>query len=526
MGERGNPSRWTAVSSFALISVLALAALYLPRRTVPAPPPQLVPAMRPFGPMVALWVSTQDRKLRLAQQPDIEIAADDGVPADVVVDTRKTYQSIVGFGAAITDASAWLIQNRLNDVQRRALLHELFGPPPGLNLNMARLTIGSSDFSRQQFTLDDVPFGQVDPQLQHFNVAANLPDLIPTVREVLAVNPGLQIIASPWSAPAWMKTSATLIGGSLLEPYESTYAQYLLKYVDTYRNYGIPIFALTLQNEPGFVPVTYPGMELSAEQRVRIIAQYLGPALASRKQQTRILGWDHNWSDPDQPLNVLADPSARRYIDGIAWHCYQGSPSVQTQVHRAYPRKDAYITECSGGDWASSINGELLWFARDLLLGGLRNWARGVIYWNLALDEHHGPHFGGCDTCKGMVTIDSQTGAVSRNDYYYAFAHFSRFVLPGAVRVSSSSKIKGLANVAFRNADDGSIVLVLVNGKTEAQHVAVVQDQTHFQYTLPPQSVATFVWGGEQREPLWRRLYQHVFEQAPEPAPTTSADHG
>ena len=328
MGEAGNRSRWTAVSSFALISVLALAALYLPRRISPAPPPQVIPAMRLFGPAVELWVSTQDRKLQLAQQPDIEITADDGAPADVVIDTGKTYQSIVGFGAAMTDSSAWLIQNRLSPTQRYDLLHELFGPPPGLDLNMLRLTIGGSDFSLQQYTLDDLPFGQVDPGLQHFNVAANLPDLIPTVREALAVNPELRIVASPWSAPAWMKTSANLIGGTLLEPYESTYAQYLLKYVDTYRSYGIPIFALTVQNEPGFVPVTYPGMELSAGQRARIIAQYLGPALASRTPKTRILGWDHNWDEPDQPLGVLADPDASPYIDGIAWHCYQGNPSA------------------------------------------------------------------------------------------------------------------------------------------------------------------------------------------------------
>src|SRR6185437_521878 len=240
MGERGNPPRWTTVSSFVLLSVLALAALYLPRRTVPAPPPRIVPAMHPFGPAVESWVSTQDRKLRLAQQPDIEITADDGAPADVVVDTGKTYQSIVGFGAALTDSSAWLIQNRMNALQRHDLLQELFGPPPGLNLNMMRLTVGASDFSLQQYTLDDLPFGQVDPDLQHFNTAANLRDLIPTVREALAVNPGLRIVASPWSAPAWMKTSANLIGGTLLEQYESTYAQYLLKYVDTYRSYGIP----------------------------------------------------------------------------------------------------------------------------------------------------------------------------------------------------------------------------------------------------------------------------------------------
>ncbi len=511
MGESKGIPRWMAISSVALITVFALVALHVSSRPAPTPAPPIAPATHPLGPVVQLWLSTQDRRLRLARQPDIEVTADEASPVDVVIDTHKTYQSIVGFGAALTDASAWLIQSRLSEQQRGTLLRELFGPPPGLNFNMARLTIGASDFSLQSYTLDDLPTGDVDPQLLHFNVAANLRDVIPTVREALAVNPQLRIIASPWSAPAWMKTSANLIGGTLFEQFESTYAQYLVKYVDTYRSYGIPIFALTLQNEPGFVPVTYPGMELPATVRARIIAQYLGPALASRKPRTLILGWDHNWDEPEQPLSVFADSDAARYTDGIAWHCYRGSPIAQSRVHRAFPGKDTYITECSGGDWESSKNGELLWFARDLLLGGLRNWARGVVYWNLVLDEQYGPHFGGCDTCKGVVTIDSRTGAVSRNDEYYAFAHFSRFVLPGAVRVRSTATGNGIDNVAFQNASGGSVVLVVVNSKTDARRVSVSQDNTSFQYTLPPQSVATFVWSPDQTENAWTRLIHRAF---------------
>ena len=498
MDERDGGSRWVVIASLLVLAVFTLATAYWSRPRAPGAKPAVTRAPLPAKPGIELWLSTADRRLRLARQPDIETSAHETSPADVVIDIHKTYQSIVGFGAALTDASAWLIQNKLDEGQRSALLHELFGPPPGLNLNMTRLTIGASDFSLQQYTLDDLPPGEVDPTLQHFNVTSNLLDVIPTVREALAIDPQLRIIASPWSAPAWMKTSANLIGGELLEQYESTYADYLVKYVDTYRRYGIPIFALTLQNEPGFEPVTYPGMDLPASTRARIVAQYLGPALARRKPRTRILEWDHNWDDPQQPLSVLADPAAARYIDGVAWHCYRGSPGAQSQVHRAFPNKDAYITECSGGDWASSENGELLWFARDLLVGGLRNWARGVVYWNLALDEQYGPHFGGCATCKGLVVIDSRTGAVSRNDEYYAFAHFSRFVLPGAVRVRSSATGKGIANVAFQNASGGSVVLVLVNSDTLARGVSVMQDATRFHYTLPARSVATFVWNPDQ----------------------------
>jgi glucosylceramidase len=506
MDERKPAFSWMAIASIVLITLLALVALYVPRREHFAVRAEVTLTPLPATNTVRLWLSTADRRLRLVQQPDIAMSAGESSPADVVIDIHKTYQSIVGFGAALTDSSAWLLQDKMSESQRSALLLEMFGPPPNLNMNMMRLTIGASDFSLQPYTLDDLPFGQVDPALQHFNVAANLLEVIPTVSEILSVNPQLRIIASPWSAPAWMKDSENLIGGALLPQFESTYADYLVKYLDTYRGYGIPIFALTLQNEPGFIPVTYPGMALPAATRTRLIAQYLGPALANRRPKTRILEWDHNWDEPEQPLSVLADPDAARYIDGVAWHCYSGSPYAQSKVHRAYPKKDAYITECSGGDWESSKNGELLWFTRDLLLAGLRQWARGVVYWNLALDEQHGPHSGGCDACKGVVTIDSHTGEVSRNDEYYAFAHFSRFVLPGAVRVGSSETDKGLDNVAFQNTSDGSIVLVMVNSNTSTRRVSVVQGQTGFQYALPPESVATFVWNPDQADAWIRRV--------------------
>lgn len=526
MKEGQGTSGRTAIALVALLSVCALAALRVPLRLPAAPVLQLPLAMR-TGPAVELWLSTQDRRLRLARQPDIPISVSPPTgAADIVIDTSRTFQSIVGFGAAMTDSSAWLIRNRLNSWQRMAFLREMFGPPPGLNLNLLRVTIGASDFSLQPYTLDDLPAGQVDAGLAHFNLAANLEYLIPTLREVLAVNPELRLIATPWSAPAWMKNNGSLIGGTLLAQYESVYAQYLVKYVDAMRGQGIAIWALTVQNEPAFQPLTYPGMALPADARARIIGQYLGPALANRSTRPLILGWDHNWDDPAQPLAVLGDADARSYLDGIAWHCYVGDPAAQSRVHRAWPRKDAYVTECSGGDWESAKNGELLWFARDLLLGSLRNWARGVVYWNLALDENHGPHYGGCDNCKGMVTIDSHSGAVSRNDEYYAFAHYSCFVLPGAVRVWSTDTGPDLHNVAFRNAEDGSLVLVVTNGAKAEHAVGVEQGQLHFQYTMPPESVATFTWNPDYATETWEQRARRLLEHALHPAGPDAARDG
>ncbi|WP_329741265.1 glycoside hydrolase family 30 protein [Dyella sp. A6] len=509
MHEGGTSPRWMAIALVILLSMGALSALRIPLRLPPAPPLRQLPLTALPGSAIEVWVSTQDRRLQLARQPDIPVAVQAAASADIVIDTRRSYQSIVGFGGALTDSSAWLMQHRMTAAQRAALLRNLFGPPPGLGLNMLRLTIGASDFSRKPYTLDDMPAGQVDPELQHFNIAADLRNVVPTLRELLDDDPELRIVASPWSAPAWMKTSANLIGGTLLPQYESVYAQYLVKYVDAFRGLGIPIWGLTLQNEPAFEPVTYPGMLLPADMRARIIGQYLGPALAAREPQTHILAWDHNWDAPAQPLSVLADPGAARYIRAVAWHCYAGDPTAQTQVHSAYPGKGVYVTECSGGDWASAEGGELLWFAQDLLLGSLRNWARGVIYWNLVLDEQHGPHDGGCGNCRGLVTVDSKTGEISRNDEYYAFAHYSRFVRPGAVRVWSTATGPGLDNVAFRNADGGSVVLVVTNSTNRPHRVRVQQGKVFFAYTMLPMSVATFEWNPALAAEGWETRLKH-----------------
>jgi glucosylceramidase len=542
VAERHGLPAWTGVAGAGLLALLALLVLVLWNTVSMVSVPLALPPLPQLETPVEVWLSTADRRLLLARQPNVVPEAVGPATAEVVVDLGQHYQTMSGFGAALTDSSAWLLYNRMGSRQREALLRELFGPPPGLNFKLLRLSIGASDFSLHHYTLDDMPAGQVDPQLEHFNLAAAQPAVVPVVRELLAIDPQLRIIASPWSAPAWMKTSANLIGGTLLEQYEPTYAAYLARYVDSMRALGIPIFALTVQNEPAFEPLTYPGMLLSAEARARIIGQYLGPMLAGEASPPVILGWDHNWDEPDQPMTVLSDLDAARDMAGIAWHCYRGSPATQTEVHRAFPRKNVYLSECSSGDWASIRKDRLLWYARDVLMASIKNWAGGLLYWNLALDQRHGPHAGGCDACTGIVTIDTPQSAVvaamrdaathldalradsshgetfdaaldvaddllqhaitlgepaavvHRNVEYYAFAHYSRFVLPGAVRVKSTGSIAGVDSVAFRNADGGKAVLVAINSEPRQQVLAVSQGTLHFDYPLPPYSMATFVW--------------------------------
>jgi len=257
---------------------------------------------------------------------------------------------------------------------------------------------------------------------------------------------------------------------------------------------GVPIFALTLQNEPHFEPEDYPGMRLDPATRARLVATQLGPLIARSGLHTQILEWDHNWDEPASPLAVLIDPAARAQLAGVAWHCYAGTAPAQAVVHDLFPDKDAWFTECSGGEWKPHFAETLPWMVRNVVIASTRAWARGVLMWNLALDENHGPHLGGCSDCRGVVTIDSRTGAVTRNLEYYALAHASRFVRPGAERIESTTAVDEVATVAFRNADDGSLVLLACNSADAARSFTVRQGGRGVDYTLPAHSVVTLVW--------------------------------
>lgn len=440
-----------------------------------------------------MWVTTGDQQKLLSREPDVAFSARDtaGVPT-IAVDDSASYQEMVGFGASITDASAMLV-NRLPPERHEALLRELFHPDSGIGLSFTRLTIGASDFSPRHYSYDDMPRGRRDPTLARFSIDSDRSDRLPVVQRALAINPQLKVMASPWSAPGWMKTSGSLIKGSLRPDAFGPFAEYFRRYIEAYRAEGVPIYAITIQNEPHFEPADYPGMRVDPPARARFIGAYLGPLFAREQIPTLILDWDHNWDEPNSPLQVLADSVARRYIAGVAWHCYGGEVSAQGKVHDAFPAKDAYFTECSGGEWAPKFADNLVWTVRTLIIGSTRNWARGVLLWNLALDEHYGPHKGGCGNCRGVVTIHSQSGAITRNDEYYSLAHASRFVRPGARRIESSTGVAGLESVAFRNPDS-STVLIVVNTAPEERRFNVAAGGKSLVHALPAGAVATLRW--------------------------------
>jgi glucosylceramidase len=445
----------------------------------------------PPGP-AEMWLTTADQTQKLAPQPLVTPAGAAAGDEAVTIDTTRRFQKVHGFGAAMTDASAILLSGLAED-RRKAIMAELFGRgPDGLGLSFTRLTVGASDFSPTHYSYDDPPGNAPDPALRYFSIDPARRYVLPRTREALAINPDLKVMISPWSAPAWMKTSRSLITGQLDPRYYQAFADYLVRVVEGFGGEGVPVSMLTIQNEPDFEPDSYPGMRVNPPERAIIIGRFVGPALRARGLKTEILDYDHNWDNPEMPWKVLSDPVARRFISGVAWHCYEGDVPAQGQVHDAFPDKDAWFTECSGGEWEPKFAEVLAWMTDKLIIGGANNWSHGTLLWNLALDPAHGPHKGGCGDCRGVITIDPAGGAITRNVEYYVLGHASRYVLPGAWRVGASKRADGVEAAAFLNRD-GSRVAILHRNKGEGP-VTVAIDGRRYAVPLAAGSVATLRW--------------------------------
>jgi glucosylceramidase len=437
--------------------------------------------------------SSEELHESLLEKPPLQFGSSRLPALTVDVDDSIKYQQIDGFGASLTDSSAWLISQKLSEAQRTQLLEMLFDPNKGIGLRILRQPMGASDFALQSYTYDDLPPGQTDPDMKLFSVDHDRAYIIPILRQSLALNPNLKIIGSPWSPPGWMKTSGSTIEGTLLPTAFAPLAKYFVKYVQAYEASGVPIFAVTPQNEPLNIPNDYPGMGMSADEQSKFVRENLGPAFRDSGIKSRILVFDHNWNQIEFPVTVLDDTKAAAYAAGTAIHCYGGTVTAQSELHNRFPEKGIWLTECSGGEWQK---GKLLQEAMDLIIGATRNWAKSVVLWNLALDQEHKPYLGGCKTCRGIVTIDhsSSPTKVIPNVDLTALAHASKFLSPGAVRIQSNTFDQGsLESVAFRNPD-GSIVLIVLNSGGAPTPFNISWKGTYASYRLDPASVATFRW--------------------------------
>ncbi len=413
---------------------------------------------------------------------------DNNIPT-IKIDTKQTYQSIEGFGFALTGGSAMHIFN-MDATKRTALLKELFKTDENnIGTSYLRISIGASDLDDHTFSYDDLSTGETDLNLEHFNLGVDKKYLIPVLKEILAINPSIKILASPWSPPTWMKTNDSTKGGSLKPQYYAAYANYFIKYITAMKAEGITINAITIQNEP-LHPGNNPSMLMLASEQAAFIKNNLGPAFKTAGIKTKIILYDHNADRPDYPISILNDADARQYVDGSAFHLYGGKIEALSQVHDAYPDKNLYFTE----QWVGApgnLKRDLAEHVKKLIIGATRNWCRTVIEWNLAADSNNQPHtIGGCNRCLGAVTIDGDN--VKRNPAYYIIAHAAKFVRPGSVRIASNF-IDELPNVAFKTPT-GKIVLIVLNNSDTLQIFQVDSNNKNFTVNMSANSVGTFIW--------------------------------
>lgn len=439
------------------------------------------------------WVTDLNTDQRLARQPALRWQSGAAsAESAIVVDPTRRYQRMVGFGASMTDSSAYVLSG-LPAAKRKAIMTDLFSPTDGIGLSMLRQPMGASDFAvKKAYSYDDQPTGETDRDLSDFSIAHDKAYILPRLREAYALNPEISFMASPWSAPGWMKDSDSLITGSLRKKYEQAYAQYFVKFIKGYAKAGIPTDYVSMQNEPLYEPENYPGMGVMPPQAARFLGRSLGPALdRAGLDDTTILGYDHNWDVTDYPEAIYHDQRAARYVPGTAWHCYGGKVSAQSVSHNDYPHAQAFLTECSGGEWQGTQD-EAFDLTMDSVIGVPRNWGQSVVFWNLALDQANGPFIGGCETCRGVVTVNTETNTVTKNLEYWALGHASRFVAPGAVRIGSSQPAGSpVSNVAFRNRD-GSIVVIAHNQGHQAQTVELGVGDRHVSVRLAAGAAATY----------------------------------
>ena len=434
-----------------------------------------------------VWVTSGDQRHKLARWPDIQTTgAQQGLVINV--DVNRRYQSMDGFGAAWTDSSAWLFQNKLSAGKKEEVMESLHGRN-GIKLDFGRVAMGASDYAWQAYSYND----NGDWNLNSFSVGRDDPYIVPTLQYAKHKNSKLKLVASPWTAPASMKHNNSLYGGgnsSLKIDAFLGYARYFEKFVDAYRSRGLDIYAVTPQNEPLNNTGAHPAMYMSAEDQIRFINEQLGPKM--RSKGVKIIAFDHNFNDGWYPERVLAATGDN--VAGSGWHPYTttGDHTAMSWIRGRFPNKDVWLTEASGGSWvdggswAGGLKDEMMHTIRSP-----RNWAKGVLFWNMALDQNNGPSLLGNSTSRGVLTIRSdRNDAVTWNVDYYALGQSSKFIESGSVRVESNDYRDRLENVAYHNPD-GTVAVVMYNWWNSEQQFTINAGGKRFRHTIPAQSAMT-----------------------------------
>jgi len=433
---------------------------------------------------VEKWLTTPDLSATLSRQEGLDWGkAKKSRDYEIRVDTASQYQEMLGMGASFDHASCENLTKLSPDLRSDAIIR-LFDPEKGIGMNLMRICIGASDFiGEPYYTYCDLPEGETDPEMARFSIEKDRAYVLPIIKEAYRVNPSLKFFASPWSPPAWMKDSKRLEGGRLLPEFYPAFAKYLAKFIQAYEAEGIPIYAITVQNEPRMNDPNYPTCLWTGEEQRDFIRDHLGPLFRELGLKTKIWCWDHNWNRPEFPIAVLSDPEAAQYVDGTAFHLYEGKVETQSKIREMFPDKHIYFSEGSVFGARGAVK----------LTSILQNWARSYNFWVVMLDEHRKPNRGPHSASATCVEL-LDNGSLRWNFDYYMYGQFMKFIKPGAVRIGASgeeSRVTGF--VAFRNPD-GTCVLVVANGGREPWSFAVTNGKKQFRDTLPAGSVATYQW--------------------------------
>jgi glucosylceramidase len=439
---------------------------------------------------VSYWLTQGDQTVLLQKQnvPLVFATQSNNYPV-IDIDSTQTFQTIDGFGFTLTGGSASVI-NQMDPATKMSLLNELFGrSSSSIGISCLRLSIGSSDLNAQVFSYDDMPAGQIDTGLMHFNLNPDKAGVINLLKQILLINPAIKIMATPWSAPVWMKDNGSSSGGHLQANYFGTYANYFVKYIEQMKLQGIPIDAIAPQNEP-LNPDNNPSMVMQAGDEASFIKGFLGPAFRASGITTKIVVYDHNCDRPDYPDSILSDIQANPYVNGSAFHLYAGNITALSQLHTLFPNKQLYFTEqytASTGVFSS----DLQWHIDNVIIGSMRNWSRNALEWNLANDASYGPHTpGGCTTCKGALTITGSN--VQRNVGYYIIAHASKFIPAGSVRIGST--VTNTLQTAAFLTPAGKKVMIVENNDQSPDNFNIRFNGKWVITMLPAGAAATYVW--------------------------------
>lgn len=412
----------------------------------------------------------------------------------VVVDLESQNQTVDGFGASFTDTATYLF-SLMSEETRNSVMTKLFDEEKGIGLDMIRNPLGACDFSLEYYTYNDIPEGETDYELEHFDFS-KASGQIELTKQAMEINPDIKLFLAPWTAPLWMKTKYDFnTAGSMAKLRRdcyNVYADYLVKCIQGYEEQGVPVYAFSVQNEP-LIVTDWPSMYWTCDELASFVIDRMVPALEEAGLETKVLNLDHNWQRMEEGGWDLMAATAS-VADGMAFHWYAGEPEIMAEVAEKFPNADIYVTEAS---YNRPADIGCMLQVTSMCARSLRSGAQGYLMWNMAISTIGGPALNENTWNSGLISVDMDTGEASFTGDYYSMAHFSKFIHQGAVVLDSTdtgidSNYK-LVNLVTRNPN-GTMTAVVVNYTNNAETMKFVLGDQVMEVTVAGRNIVTLTW--------------------------------